>query len=496
VVGTGSDDIEQRLKPSLEQWIPEGTYKADNKHNMWIAHDNSVAIYFKSVDQKARKFQGDEIDFIWMDEDPEDRFVWSECLGRTFRRPGNQILVTMTAWQGSAWLHSFMFSPDEYAQENKIITRISVDENPYYFDCDNCEHPKQWHIDVMGRMECLYPKCDCHEFSNKMGARALHDAGNQWRGIEKLIRFHGHFYMLAGKPVIDPDVREKHEKKAIEPLCGYLSEKNQFVNVGDPEDERVWFRICKGPEVGVEYILGGDFGTGNPTGDYHAAVIINTQTGEQVALAHTRNVETRDFAEYMVLAARFYNDAFIVPEANPPGMAGIDKIYELGYGHVYVRKIHENVKQTKGTKKGFWTDKKSKPFAVKLMVDLLTHRWTIYDPLIHAEMYNYTWLKENREGNNGIGNSNPDGHDDCMSALFLAAMGWHTMGLFYQVKGEEPLVPKPPRKDTIEEMLMKDIERKPVEEEDLAGEVDGFQQELWNQLEGEGEFWDGGGPQW
>jgi hypothetical protein len=174
--------------------------------------------------------------------------------------------------------------------------------------------------------------------------------------------------------------------------------------------------------------MGVDVGGGNPTGDYHAAVVIDEETGDQVALGHTRDVEPRDFGAFVVQLARFYNDAFVVVEINNHGLAVADRMVELGYGNFYRRKVVDGLTKQPTKKRGFQTNARTKFAAVDLMVSLFYDRFKIHDPIIYAEAFHYTWLKEDRPGCHKVGNSNPEGHDDTMSALFCASIGLAEQG--------------------------------------------------------------------
>ena len=56
-------------------------------------------IVFKTYDQGWRKFQGTQPDFIWLDEEPEDYRVYTECLTRILTSKG-RIAVTFTPLLG------------------------------------------------------------------------------------------------------------------------------------------------------------------------------------------------------------------------------------------------------------------------------------------------------------------------------------------------------------------------------------------------------------
>ncbi len=500
VVSYSNDDVEQRLKPSIRQWVPEWMYKVDRDNNMWIATDGSWRIFFKSVKQGADAFQGDEIDYIWIDELPRDSDVWSECLSRTFRRLG-QILVTMTPWQAEGWLHAWIFAPDKYPQEWKEWIEIPVFENPYYYDCDHCGHPKRDHCNVDQAETCLHPRCSCNDFNNKMGQAKLARQMRSFRGIEYKIRVLGKFLLVSGHPVIADDVRKEHEERcrkgskrvAYPPLVGHLRDDCRFVNMGEEwegqPEFKTWCRISVPPESDHEYIIGADSGGGNATGDYHAAPVIDTLTGEQVALIYCRDCDQRVFAKRLVLLARLFNDAFVVPEVNSHGLATIHEMIRLEYGNCYCRQMMDSDKGQRQPKLGFLTNKQTKPTAVNLMANLVTTVWRIYDPILHGEMYHYTWLKQNMEGNHGIGTSNAEAHDDGMTGLFLAAEGWRSQGLASHSVATIA-THGPSNKKMIEGFEADLAFAEEAAKEPDEGGLDQFGSQLFEDMGGEGLFWE------
>lgn len=488
VVGTTFDDVNDRLRPSLEKWIPEDSYRVVGKSKTWVRNDGKVKILFKSIDQKARTFQGDEVDWVWCDEHPEREQIWDELKSRVFRKLG-QIMVTMTAWQGVYWLFQFMFYPDQCKAERKCIVRIPVFDNPFYAQCD-CGYSLRWHPD---KGPCIHPRSACTGYDNRRGQKMLATQVGNFTGIMYDIRVLGHYRLMAGHNVCPLEAIEKQlEENAKEPVSvGFFNAQTQFVSTHDLEDPRNVVRIIRAPDLSSEYVIGFDSGGGNPTGDYHAAVVINVQTHEQVATMQTRSLAPREVAWPLLQLAQFYCGAFIVPEANRHGMAVIEKLMEFGYGNIYQRRVIEKIGAGITNKIGFWTDKKTKQFAVDLMVELFCHRWKIKDPLILHELYGVLYLKDNREGAHGIGPGSSSGHDDLFAALFLAAVGYHALGLL--VPGDstkDNLPPPPPVKKSMIDQIEADLAEGGVKGkgfDDEFGEEEEapspFEEDIWHDID-------------
>lgn len=419
--GPGFDHVMHQMQPALRQWIPADLFIESKKDRMWVARDDSWAIYFKSVDQSAEKYQGAEIDRIWQDEEVKDQDVWSEMLARTFRRDGH-IHCTMTAWSGTQWMHGWIFSPDYYPMDQKHIIQIPVYDNPYYSMC-RCGRFEAEHDD-----DGQHPDCRTG-FDSSAGKRKLERMKRQYHGIEYAIRVEGEYKLLAGNPVINPESREKHVAAREKVIPAYIDEETILRPLEDLEDPRAWLRIIRAPREGHRYVVGVDFGGGNPTGDYHAAPVLDFETGEIVAMLHDRTLSPRDAGMMCVRLCRFYNDAFLVPEANHHGVAAIDAIIDAGYMNFFTRTVVDQITKEPTEKMGWWTDKKSKPAAVDLMSHLVNNMvFLVMDPVIHGEMFHYTWLSQNKEGNHGIGAADRNAHDDTMTGLFLCAIGYQAMG--------------------------------------------------------------------
>lgn len=76
--------------------------------------------------------------------------------------------------------------------------------------------------------------------------------------------------------------------------------------------------IFRAPEKNHTYIVAADVAENVEKGDYSCAEVLDWQTLEQVAEWHAR-IDPDLFAYSLSALARYYNNAFLVPEANGPG---------------------------------------------------------------------------------------------------------------------------------------------------------------------------------
>jgi hypothetical protein len=74
------------------------------------------------------------------------------------------------------------------------------------------------------------------------------------------------------------------------------------------------------PAPGRRYVVGADPAEGNPTSDESAAVVLDVDSGEEVASLAGR-IEPATFAAQIDAVARFYNSAAIMVERNNHGRA-------------------------------------------------------------------------------------------------------------------------------------------------------------------------------
>lgn len=96
--------------------------------------------------------------------------------------------------------------------------------------------------------------------------------------------------------------------------------------------------VYKRPQPNKMYVAGADVAEGIDVGDgsiggedpdYSVLIIADKDTGEQVAKLRAR-MEPDPFAEYSAALLRWYNWAFIVPEANGPGVAYMEGLLRYG----------------------------------------------------------------------------------------------------------------------------------------------------------------------
>jgi len=175
------------------------------------------------------------------------------------------------------------------------------------------------------------------------------------------------------------------------------------------------------PYPGYEYSLGADFsgGTGNDNSTINV-VCLNTQ--EQVFRFADNHTNPIDFANLICKIGKYYNEAYLVPESNAHGLAGMTIVrrnYPLHriYKHI-LNKTESNASRNIPTYNYGWrTSQTSKPFMVGIAQQFFYLGWKIYDALTEDELRSFTEDPE-------TGKMDGQGaHDDCAISFMLACIG-------------------------------------------------------------------------
>ena len=129
IVGLDSNVIEAVEKPYFEMFMPKrymDSAKWNGKYNYWKFNcdGRSWEVWFKSVDSGRKKFQGDAIDFAWVDEEPLKDGVFNELEMRMVDRQAPW-LMTATPVEGTRWLK------EQLDREDVYFTMAGMRDNPY-----------------------------------------------------------------------------------------------------------------------------------------------------------------------------------------------------------------------------------------------------------------------------------------------------------------------------------------------------------------------------
>ena len=192
------------------------------------------------------------------------------------------------------------------------------------------------------------------------------------------------------------------------------------------------FKVFKEAVRHKRYIIGADPASGLPVTsenpDYSAAVVIDQETGEEMA-AYRYHVLPQEFGQDLVEMAQLYNNAEIAVERMQEGGTVIQTITgEHQYWNVYKHKDWWK-KDWQNTKEivGFPTNQRNRPLALNRI------QWFVAESphLIHDIDFVREALTFIREEKKGKPEATPGSHDDTVMCRAIAAYVRHVrLGLF------------------------------------------------------------------
>lgn len=184
--------------------------------------------------------------------------------------------------------------------------------------------------------------------------------------------------------------------------------------MGDGMTLRVW----EPPQADKYYIIGADSAEGKAAGDNNAACIIDWQTGNKVADLWGK-CELFSYAELLIMVAKRYRDALIVPEINNTGYAVVETLKRLGYPNIY-RRLNTDGIETGDV--GWMTDSYTRP----TMIDALAN---FYGNATATQCPDQDEIREAMSfviGKNNKSGADEGKHDDKVMARGIALMARQT----------------------------------------------------------------------
>lgn len=180
--------------------------------------------------------------------------------------------------------------------------------------------------------------------------------------------------------------------------------------------------------IAGEYVIGVDIGSGLANGDPSAAVIVDTRTKRIVAILNIHK-RPRPLAHDLYLLALYYNEAFIVPEANGYGLSTIECLregnperFQEPYWNIYKSKIEDDYRDKEKHKLGWYTSWKTKIILIDEFADAVREkRMFITSAEVVQEMRNYVVFESELDTPQKMGPCR--GHDDLVIAAALAWQG-------------------------------------------------------------------------
>lgn len=210
------------------------------------------------------------------------------------------------------------------------------------------------------------------------------------------------------------------------------------------------------PRPYVRYVLGADTATGSPTGDFSAFTILDCtkRYDPKIAATFYKRLAAPDYVEQLHKYLSRYNDPLAVIEINGPGLEILTRLREMGYTHLYRRRIEDKITGRLIEKLGWLTTEASRYI---LFAKLLAHarggQWAGYT----LEKINFICKRMQYEVNSVIYNNRgkivhaPSKHDDLVISCGLALQGMS------QSFEDEPVVARV-RPRSVREVMMFEAE--------------------------------------
>lgn len=173
------------------------------------------------------------------------------------------------------------------------------------------------------------------------------------------------------------------------------------------------------PEKYRAYVMGVDTASGSEDGDFSAIVVLDVTVPEKPTVVWTfyDKIDVPEFAKVVFQAATDYG-AYVVPERNNNGLDLINRLKEMGYGHIYREQNKIKIGSENTQSLGFWTGRDTRNILVNLMQDFLNGgKLDPVDERLKYEINDFQWKDEDRA------EAIPPNHDDMLFAMALALAG-------------------------------------------------------------------------
>lgn len=176
------------------------------------------------------------------------------------------------------------------------------------------------------------------------------------------------------------------------------------------------------PRVGASYVAGADAAEGLDKGDWSVISVFDRTDGSCIKEVARYRAKTaaEELGEIAAFLGWLYNDAYLVPERNPPGNAMCLVLVKLGYTNLYHSRNVEMFSDRENPESftaGFQTNRSTKPMLVHGGITALRDDALV---LRSAEALAEWRIYSNDNGKYGA----PEGrYDDCVMADLLALFG-------------------------------------------------------------------------
>lgn len=197
---------------------------------------------------------------------------------------------------------------------------------------------------------------------------------------------------------------------------------DQGIHVSCIKDDGGVWNLFEKPQHNEEYLITCDPSEGRYSDrdqrdkDYHVAMIFKLgRPVKEVAIFRDGRFPVETFAEQVAVAARFYNNAHVMPEMNNSGLAFIVRLMQH-YSNIYRHQSLQGATFSMSTEYGFRTTSPSKSHAVNCLMDMIRKsELIIRSEIVRKEMSKFEQIGVRYQAMSGH-------HDDTITALWLMAV--------------------------------------------------------------------------
>jgi len=328
------------LRTQLETECFDRPFKFNRADHIYTMDDGGQ-MFLVSGDSSWTHVQGINPDIVIFDEQPPEA-LWNEMKMRRRGARKTRYCFAATATQGMTWMHRDLYAPwlkhhQDLGQDETRATREQL-------------HPRLW-VWARGGIKDN-PGADAGDVDWYESQSFNSDA-------ERAVRLGGGFADFSGTPVFDLQALERQKPNLREGEDGSFV-KVPAVNADDPRavtvterDGRTWrallawkagapqvggrVTVFAHPKAGAKYVIGHDSAYGLAKGDFDYAIVLDRETGEQVAEAQGHWGDS-SWAEVLFGLAWHFNRAFLLGERQV-GLMVMRRLYdELHYDYQYYRR--------------------------------------------------------------------------------------------------------------------------------------------------------------
>lgn len=391
-----------------------------NKNSSGIKWENGSIILSETASDRAGR--GDSLSLLILDEaahyqtDRLTRGIIAAAMPTLARTGGSSIIVStpnQTAGAGSYYyeqVNMLQISGNTNKEKLIEIDWFEIPDiagiEPYkgynetldkYIQLDYFNHPE-----IKERMKREFEPITENWRDNEWLRKQHEDLGDVLFKQEVL-----HSFVVGSDQVFADEILEKVKVR----LSTYTPIWENKINEQKINGMLVWDL----PKPKHRYILGVDVSTGTGN-DYSSIEVMDVDTYEQVA-EFKGKMPTKTFGQLVKKVAKFYNQAFVVIEANSIGEAVFNEVYYHDvdpYDNVYKQK---KMKNGVSRMTGWETNVKTRQLMTNNIIDWFTvedlyDKMTIKSSRLYQELTTWVWSSNRPDHIRG-------GHDDTLIAWGL-----------------------------------------------------------------------------